>query len=533
MNRTPARKVVPQACDACRRRKTKCHGRMPCQPCTSASLPCTFNTSQKKGGNRGVRATTLNQLREEYATSNRNGINIQNSESESHHALPSIKPLLSRSLSPTGLESIAIDTCVEVYLRRIHPIVPLLNSDLLREEANKATTSLMSRQFILSFCAYVLTFGKVLNDPTAIPVVDIGPQLVKSALEIQNVDRITRPCGLSLYISFFLYGAHAGMGDYRQGWFYLREATTLFTMQKPGDEWYDRDTYRRIFWILLISERAHAIRRQRPITLLITPSTPPLPLLSPPERGLHYLSSLFRPFDEAFFALWNFSREDCSKEWLIALEASVRTALPPLLDDISHDQVANIRVSQLWLQIKLWELFPRFGFLSSSESIYECLTFRYPLRISRDLTSLIEKLPRDSLCVHGVGMTEKIFDITCALADVLPFINTSSSPNRTDLDRLIPLTTLLSTLPSGREKFVPLLHAKLHELQPNLVPALVEAAGGLGGVEDENDGEERRLLGLGVGGVMSPGTRFLYEEEVGRGLFADLRRGGGGLGFAS
>ena len=122
------------------------------------------------------------------------------------------------------------------------------------------------------------------------------------------------------------------------------------------------------------------------------------------ERGLQYLASIFRPLDEIFFAIWNGASQDCSKEWLLQLEYDVRTALPTVLD-VSDEETANLRISQYWLQIKLWELFPRFGFLSS-ESVYECLTFRYPLAIAKHFTSEAMTLPVSSLQVHGVGMVQ-------------------------------------------------------------------------------------------------------------------------------
>ena len=80
----------------------------------------------------------------------------------------------------------------------------------------------------------------------------------------------------------------------------------------------------------------------------------------------------------------------------------MRTALPVTLN-VSSEQVANLRVSQLWLQIRLWELFPKFGFLSS-ESVHECLTFQYPVLVARDLCRLVDELPIGSLQIHGVGL---------------------------------------------------------------------------------------------------------------------------------
>lgn len=111
---------------------------------------------------------------------------------------------------------------------------------------------------------------------------------------------------------------------------------------------------------------------------------------------------MFQPLDEMFFAVWNGSSTNCSKEWLLELERDVRTALPSNLE-VSNAEIANVRVSQFWLRIKLWELFPRFGFLST-ESVYECLTFKYPVVVATDLTILAMKLPITSLQVHGVGM---------------------------------------------------------------------------------------------------------------------------------
>jgi SP family general alpha glucoside:H+ symporter-like MFS transporter len=146
--------------------------------------------------------------------------------------------------------------------------------------------------------------------------------------------------------------------------------------------------------------RSHGIRRNRPITIQVTPDSPSLH--EPEEIGLQYLASIFRPFDEVFFAIWNGSSNDCSKEWLLRLESRVRNALPDALE-VSSEQIANLRVSQLWLQVKLFELSPRFGFLSS-ESGHECLTFGYPIVLARELIILAMKLPIGSLQIHGVGM---------------------------------------------------------------------------------------------------------------------------------
>lgn len=244
------RKTVSQACDACRRRKIKCNGLQPCPGCMSAGLSCTFKIPQKRGGNQGARATVLNELR---------GIQSQQAQPQNAESAP-VSPNQQLARNGGGLETISIDACIDAYVERIYPVVPLLVPEMLRDEASHTSTSLLSRQFIVSFCAYVVTFGKVLDEAllssSHTTDVELGKQLLEAALRIQNPDRVSEPSRQSIFISFFLYGAYAGLGNYRQGWFYLREATTLFTMQKGESEgWYGPNSYRCLFWILVISER--------------------------------------------------------------------------------------------------------------------------------------------------------------------------------------------------------------------------------------------------------------------------------------
>jgi SP family general alpha glucoside:H+ symporter-like MFS transporter len=103
-----------------------------------------------------------------------------------------------------------------------------------------------------------------------------------------------------------------------------------------------------------------------------------------------------------------------------------------------------------------------------------------------------------------------VFDIACALADVLPFVSSSASyPRDSPQDSLAQIVSLLVQLPGGTSKFAPLLMAKIHELLPDLAQKLCEATG---------------MPFVALSNPMSPETRFTYEEEVGRGLYTDLRR---------
>lgn len=206
------------------------------------NLTCAYISPRKQGGNKGARATVLEELRVSQ---------------EQHTAA---HPLTSASGGSTLPMLISPENCINAYIHRVHLVVPILTQHSLEIELQSSNTSLASQQFVLAFCAYIANFGNVVNeahgDHQAHMGTDVGRHSLEEALRVQDQMRIQLANARSMFISFFLYGAHAGLGNYQQGWFYLREATTLFSMLKVSSiDWYDENTHTRMFWILLISER--------------------------------------------------------------------------------------------------------------------------------------------------------------------------------------------------------------------------------------------------------------------------------------
>jgi SP family general alpha glucoside:H+ symporter-like MFS transporter len=248
MQPVSTRKPVSKACDACRKRKVKCDGLQPCTGCQSANLACTFKAPRGLGGNRGPRATVLNQLRAQttlVASIQSPGV--------------SVEPEVSRVTTSATSETIVIDTCIEVYAKQIYPVVPLLDVAVLEAQANRLNDSPTSRRFLQAFCAYVSNFGISREGDYGagrISAVAFRKHLLDVAMSDHNTCMGIQPEPLSVYVSFFLYGAWAGQGDYQQAWYYLREATTLYMMLRSGtDGWYDERARCHLFWILVVSER--------------------------------------------------------------------------------------------------------------------------------------------------------------------------------------------------------------------------------------------------------------------------------------
>jgi hypothetical protein len=228
----------------------------------------------------------------------------------------------------------------------------------------------------------------------------------------------------------------------------------------------------RLFWVLLISERSHAIRYKRPITLHITEETPSLDILDPSLLGFLNLAELFRPLNTSFIGLLNQEVSlSLSPAYINDVEGKVNSAIGSGFG-LYDTQKTNLRVTQLWLRLVIWKLRLRLGYLVE-ESYQHSITFRYPIDIAKELMLSTRDLPMSSFIVHGVGMIEKLFDIASALVDVLarvPVIPTSPSGILVSLpvNDLAYLRTLIQNSPGGDHTYDDLLEKHIQQTIPSL-----------------------------------------------------------------
>jgi hypothetical protein len=298
----------------------------------------------------------------------------------------------------------------------------------------------------------------------------------------KTIDYVETPTLSSLQISFFLFGCYFSFENQNTCWFHLREAATLAQMMSlhdeatylkgdPVDSMYKRRTY----WLLLVTERAYALERHRPLTLHPTIE---LPKPQDPHEedtigGFISLIKLFCCIDDEFMGLWNKSKTECSTAWLAQLQQQLRNVLPADLKT-TESQAADIRITLHWLRIMVWQLSITNGYLSST-SPDTSMTFKYPIEVARDLIQDIKKLSQGSMEVHGIGLIEKLFDVACTLADVIscvPLERNSTQSHETPSDYLNYFISLISHLHGGSSRYLPLLMAKVSENLPIMAPSL-------------------------------------------------------------
>ncbi|MCJ1376176.1 hypothetical protein MMC20_007416 [Loxospora ochrophaea] len=344
-------------------------------------------------------------------------------------------------------------------------------------------SSIESYCLVSSLCAFMMiqpgikpyTNPDVQGEPLATSNTTHGVLLLEETLRVRKAyDYLETPTIATVITSFFLSAGCFGLDRHNSAWFHLREATTLTHILGMHEESSyrlddaDAPRKRRLYWLLFVTEKAYGLQKHRPTTLHESIKLPTLD--EEPGEGLAiagfiHLVNLFRPFDETFIGLWNKTRTECSTAWLAQLQRRLAEALPENLD-CTESQASDLRTTQQWLRTIVWQLSITNGFLSSTSSD-SSMTFGYPIDIAQDLASVSGQLTRHSMELHGIGLIEKLFDVSCTLADVMscvPIESTTFSVGPQDyLNRFLHL---ISTLRGGESRYVPLLVAKINTTLP-------------------------------------------------------------------
>ncbi|KAI1615866.1 hypothetical protein EDD37DRAFT_571110 [Exophiala viscosa] len=492
---------VKKACDACHRRKVKCSGEQPCANCAQTNLQCTYLAIPQKKGPKGSRAKVISQIRDNQ-----------------HHATPSQSspfdfnspPTSPYSRDPALLSKQTIEICVDFYFTNMYTTAWIMNREsLLDSIASQIATDAELYCLTASLCAFVMV-----QPGTNLPVAPgshyqgESPQtrygyaqmLLDDIVRVRkSFDYIESSSLGSVQTSFFLFSCYFTLERQNLCWYHLREAVTLAQIMGMHEESsyatadHVENIYkRRTYWLLLVTERAYALERHRPLSIhpTIDLPTPQEPDEEAVITGFLHLISLFRCIDDEFMGLWNKAKLSCSVAWLTQLQQQLTAALPADLKT-TESQAADIRITLHWLRIMVWQLSITNGFLSST-SYHRSMTFKYPIEVSKDLAEDIKVLSMASMELHGVGLIEKLFDIACTLTDVIacvPLTPNAESSEEAPIEYLNAFLSLISRLRGGSSRYLPLLLAKVSETLPNMArpvaPAQMSIKQGYAGASDD------------------------------------------------
>lgn len=474
----PKRTQVSRACARCRRLQKGCSERRPCDRCTKVGL----------GDQCIARQTSEETVQSHTPQSPLVGL-----------ALAPSTPFAATGTVPIAanhgfIPSYVVNYCVERYFSHLFGTIPILTASYMssitsrcleqRDSAWREASCLVS-----ALCALVMlqveeadgySFPGMVRETNGI----YGRSLLDRALlERHQLPLRPRPSMELIILTFLIYACHARLCRHSQAFFFLRESATLLLLHDPepnpvGTEDISSVVYQRLFWVLLISERSNAIRYRRPVTLQVTKAVSGLDeaLVDHPHLvGFRCLALLFQPLDTAFFALLNEEsrRRTPSVQELGSIESAINSALEPASDHSLHDtQKSNLRVTQLWLRIILWQMRLRLGFLSEKRDPIS-LSYSYPLELAKDLMLSTRDLSLEAMRVHGIGLTEKLFDMACTVVDVLARVPLSVTQPVIELgfepvNNLRYLRHLITELPGGASVYTELLDKHVEEFLPNM-----------------------------------------------------------------
>lgn len=220
------------------------------------------------------------------------------------------------------------------------------------------------------------------------------------------------------------------------------------------------------------SFRAYALQAQKPLTLHDTIGLPSVwdgDHESPELIGFNHLIVLFKPFDDAFVGLWNQSLDNCNTAWITMLHKQLADALPQYLRS-TETQAVDLKTSQQWLRVMVWQLSISHRLLSSTATDAS-MTFRYPLELSRQLIAESSTFSQQAMEVHGIGLVKKLFDVACTLVDVMACVPCEPAGFEVGpRDYLSHFVSLMGRLRGGQERYLPLLLSKVNDALPQGLP---------------------------------------------------------------
>lgn len=151
--------------------------------------------------------------------------------------------------------------------------------------------------------------------------------------------------------------------------------------------------------------------------------------------------NLYKPVDDTFLQLWNKIHTHVNPTWVAQIRTQLAEACPAYLD-CTESQAADLRVTQQWLRMMLWQLCLSQG-LVSSVAAETAMTFTYPIDISRELFSMTHQFSQHAMEAHGVGLVSFLLLRQRQTSRTPSFEFPTDDPSRT----LIPVALLSLVAP--------------------------------------------------------------------------------------
>ncbi|KAK1255751.1 hypothetical protein MKX07_008010 [Trichoderma sp. CBMAI-0711] len=345
------------------------------------------------------------------------------------------------------------------YEEQVYPGSPIITSYEVRQAIDNMHVSLEDAAFVYATGAVTinLTTPTVHGEAGArmTELIRLGlsaHRRAESASDVKN-GRLTevRTTFKRIMTCIFLEVSMMAFNRFDRSFATLREAMTMVQMIHVQQcshnamplEPRDVPKFQRVYWEVFIHERFLTILSGFPCIMAPLPTGLPLRDTSIPAHidvGFNRLIRLFQIMDGPFLLYWNAQQNPAqpmpgvSLQWIESKQAQLdqdeigaSEAEQALIESgrgsFTELQHVDLFVTRLWMRTLLWQFGLTHGFLRSapSQNIHEGLSIHFPAhRLSVQLRALVSQLENVSTIVtHGMGLLQKIFEITSTVADVL------------------------------------------------------------------------------------------------------------------
>ncbi|KAH8880197.1 hypothetical protein GQ53DRAFT_670383 [Thozetella sp. PMI_491] len=370
-----------------------------------------------------------------------------------------------RDVWPAMINEESLLPWIDVFFKRLHPTLPILDRATLYHDMllRKHKTDKQYGSMLLSLCAFAMTQPVQIEEHASLPSRTVQARIMmEEAVKMRvTADFGENPCIPSVLTSFFLFAYLFGNNRHKAAWHKLREAVDLACSLGMQDltayeqlAIRDREQWIRTYLVLSVTERAYALQQRHPIGFRGRPSmfakmmqdfgsdsgeASVVGLISEEKAdvmaltGLLYLMESFDAIDENIVGCWNghcaMSDGQCSSfDRRLAIKAfralrvtressfsgtlSIAPSIVPLsLPELGESQQADISMTQLWLTNRLWNLCWTHNLVLNRSEHLE-LSSDFPIYVAEAALLRAQSLDMRAMEVHGLGLAEKIFDIS-------------------------------------------------------------------------------------------------------------------------
>ncbi|KAH6133512.1 hypothetical protein HBI68_253050 [Parastagonospora nodorum] len=338
--------------------------------------------------------------------------------SDLDHDDPALATTFARTqgLLPEGL----VATCLDVFFCKMYPVRPVLHTNAAQKAVVSMEVSTEACGLIVALCAYVMIRANMAPSLNMFSQPELvqrsNTTFIHALLEESVQARNHHNCQeyliqTTVLASWFCSESYLGLGQEDTAWDYLQEALTQAQSMGMHDEQtykhdpLDTSRKRVLYWVLFISERQHALRKHRPMSLHAT-MQPPLFDEEPSDGfiavGLKPLIALYKAVDNTFIGLLGGVPTDENPAWFIQVNTQLSEVVPTYLE-CDEVQGIEVRITQQWLKATVWQLYVCQGPVSSVTNV-NCMTIKYSIEILRELLSLTHQLSAQVMDVNGVEL---------------------------------------------------------------------------------------------------------------------------------